>query len=301
MPWEHSHVRLAVTADRVLNSLGRRRGSRICFFWRSKVLWWHNLNWLGRFLTLLLHSAGGIGRIILPRALYEEKIMIEMELAKVNQAVPRRTCHVGTVSPSLKLTPGVLQSIAGPKWPDAEPSAWAPHLTPLRCLNDLTRTFLKDIRLLIPLSTQPINPIDMASHLYDKGLSAFERLSAQFHHYGNTTIAVTTISIASIFALTPLAYRDYKLFLSYGPGGVPYNAFGWLITRLVLGPMTSETLSIDVYEGQEDKRSWLPEGLQRKGERPIVGPHAVPQRQLSQVAGKKIQQVRFFDYLRKPA
>ena len=94
----------------------------------------------------------------------------------------------------------------------------------------------------------------MASHLYDKGLSAFERLSAQFHHYGNTTIAVTTISIASIFALTPLAYRDYKLFLSYGPGGVPYNAFGWLITRLVLGPMTSETLSIDVYERSEERR-----------------------------------------------
>jgi hypothetical protein len=52
----------------------------------------------------------------------------------------------------------------------------------------------------------------MISYFYEKGMSAYGVLLAQFHHYSNTTIAIATISVASLFALAPTAYRDYKTF-----------------------------------------------------------------------------------------
>ena len=135
----------------------------------------------------------------------------------------------------------------------------------------------------------------MTSFLYSKAMSAYALLFGQYHRHSTTTIVFATISTASLFTLVPLAYRDYKLFMSYGPGGVPYNVFGWLLATVVLHPMTSEMFSTNVYDGQADKRSWLPETLNhRKWERPIVGPHAAPQRQLTQVPGKEMQEVSFF-------
>lgn len=124
-------------------------------------------------------------------------------------------------------------------------------------------------------------------------MSTHNYLLAQYHHHSKTTIVLSTLATISI-ALAPAAYRDYKTFMSYGPGGVPYNAFGWLIASVVLRPMTSEMFSTKVYDGQEDKGTWLSEGLtRRKGERPNVGPHAAPQRQLNQVPGNEIQKVSF--------
>jgi hypothetical protein len=135
----------------------------------------------------------------------------------------------------------------------------------------------------------------MTSFLYNKAISAYALLLGQYHRHSTTTIAVATISTASLFTLVPVAYRDYKLFMSYGPGGVPYNALGWLLVTVVFRPMTSEMFSTNVYDGQADKRSWLPDILSnRNWERPIVGPHAAPQRQLTQVPGKEMQEVSCF-------
>lgn len=139
-----------------------------------------------------------------------------------------------------------------------------------------------------------LNSAKMTSIIQNKITSTYIRLLSNYHQHTKSTIAVA-ISLASLVALGPSAYRDYKTFMSYGPGGVPYNAFGWLVAAVVLRPMTSDVLSTNVYEGQEDKGTWLPESVaQRKGERPIVGPHAAPQRQLNQFPGKEVQEVSFF-------
>jgi hypothetical protein len=132
----------------------------------------------------------------------------------------------------------------------------------------------------------------MASLFREKTLAAFHSLVAQYQHHSRTTIIFTTFCLVSI-GLAPAAYRDYKTFMSYGPGGVPYNLFGWLIAKVVLGPLGSEMLSTGLYERDEDQETYLPaEGITtREGPRPSVGPHVVPQRQLSQIPDKKIQEV----------
>jgi hypothetical protein len=82
--------------------------------------------------------------------------------------------------------------------------------------------------------------------------------------------------------------------MSYGPGGAPYNVFGWLVVTTLLRPLASEMFSTDMYDRNEDKKSWLSAGdLTIRGERPVVGPHVVPQRQLNQVPGKEIKEVSF--------
>ena len=85
--------------------------------------------------------------------------------------------------------------------------------------------------------------------------------------------------------------------MGYGPSGLPYNVFGWLLATVVLRPLTSEVFSTALYSRaiEQDARSWLPESVlkKRKGERPAVGPHAAPQRQLDQIPGKEVQKVCF--------
>lgn len=133
----------------------------------------------------------------------------------------------------------------------------------------------------------------MTSQIHQKATSAYHHLLTRTHHLTTTTL-LTTISLASILFLGPSAYRDYKTYMGYGPGGLPYNVFGWLLATVVLRPMTSEMFSTDVYKSEidQDSRSWLPEGdLRRKGERPLVGPHAAPQRQLDQIPGSEVQKV----------
>lgn len=103
-------------------------------------------------------------------------------------------------------------------------------------------------------------------------------------------VALTMATLGLV--LIPIAYHDYKMFLSYGPGGVPYNVLGWLGVSLVLAPLGSEMFSADEYDRNPDKRSWLPdeEIPKREGERPRVGRHVVPQRQLNQLPGKEMKE-----------
>lgn len=67
-----------------------------------------------------------------------------------------------------------------------------------------------------------------------------------------------------------------------------------MVTTL-LRPLASEMFSTDMYDRNEDKSTWLSAGdLTSRGERPVVGPHVVPQRQLNQVPDKEINEVRIF-------
>lgn len=101
-----------------------------------------------------------------------------------------------------------------------------------------------------------------------------------------TTAAAITI---------PFAIQDYLTYLSYGPGGTPYNVFGWLVTNF-LRIISREQFSTAPYQDTrlylQDQPGFLVDYLpQRQGpSRPIIGPHPVPQRQLSQVPDVEMRQ-----------
>ncbi|EHY55124.1 hypothetical protein HRR83_005623 [Exophiala dermatitidis] len=107
-----------------------------------------------------------------------------------------------------------------------------------------------------------------------------------------TTAAVVVGTIGSL-AFARWAWTDYQAYLGYGPGGLPYNVFGWLITTTVLRALAINTLDVRKLESDPDQRTWLPtapeELPERKGPRPTLGRHAVPQRQMDQFAPEEIQ------------
>ncbi|CAI7661234.1 unnamed protein product [Penicillium glandicola] len=117
------------------------------------------------------------------------------------------------------------------------------------------------------------------------------------------TLALSAAALVVSTLILPAAYRDYKLYKSYGPGGVPNNALGWVIVRALFQPFGREMFSTDEYvrrmaaaEGHgkgDDGFLFLSEeqlGSRRGQERPLVGPHVVPQRQLTQVPDEAIME-----------
>lgn len=124
-------------------------------------------------------------------------------------------------------------------------------------------------------------------------------------HTFTTLSAVTAGTLLALTAITlPVAYRDYKKFLSYGPGGVPHNVFGWVVVNL-MRPLTRETLSTTVYEEkiqQGETESFLVNLPAREGERPEMGSHAVPQRQMNQIPDLEVKEKltqRYMEFVSK--
>ncbi|KAH7398947.1 hypothetical protein DE146DRAFT_512817 [Phaeosphaeria sp. MPI-PUGE-AT-0046c] len=108
------------------------------------------------------------------------------------------------------------------------------------------------------------------------------------HHCGYILVAT-----AAIF-LVPLTVQDYFKYLSYGPGGLPYNVLGWLVTSS-MRLMSREQLSTRPYHDPEllssDEMGFLPSSLpERDSSRPKLGSHPVPQRQLSQLPSVEMRQ-----------
>jgi hypothetical protein len=114
----------------------------------------------------------------------------------------------------------------------------------------------------------------------------------------------TAAFLGTTTLLLPAAYRDYRTFKSYGQGGIPNNVIGWLIVRLLFQPFRGEMLDTEVYSRRIDAA----EGHGMGGDgyltlskaqlatrspqtRPEVGPHVVPQRQLTQVPDEDIMEV----------
>jgi hypothetical protein len=102
---------------------------------------------------------------------------------------------------------------------------------------------------------------------------------------------LTGLLVSSVFVVRA-AWNDYRLFLSYGPGGMPYNVVGWMATN-VMGLFRIDSLDTKRFEASPDQRTWLGEGWDRKrqGDRPKLGRHPIPQRQLEQLAPKEVQEV----------
>ena len=121
------------------------------------------------------------------------------------------------------------------------------------------------------------------------GLS-LDRVSGLFSTH--RTAAISTLGIA---VAIPFAINDYRTYLSYGPGGLPYNITGWLITS-ILRVFSREQLSTSIYDDKKlsftDEPGLLPTNFlsQRSSCRPRIGPHPVPQRQLEQLPSEEIRQ-----------
>ncbi|KAF3394511.1 hypothetical protein F1880_004802 [Penicillium rolfsii] len=117
------------------------------------------------------------------------------------------------------------------------------------------------------------------------------------------SLALGTAAVLGSAILLPAAYRDYRIFKSYGPGGVPNNILGWMTVRALFQPFGTEMLSTEVYvrridaaeghgRGDEGYLTLSTEQLElRKPEgRPDVGPHVVPQRQVTQIPDEDVME-----------
>ncbi|KAF2116607.1 hypothetical protein BDV96DRAFT_645032 [Lophiotrema nucula] len=104
--------------------------------------------------------------------------------------------------------------------------------------------------------------------------------------------AASIIALGAAIAI-PLAIKDYRTYLSYGPGGLPYNAAGWLIANIAR-LISREPLSTSVYNNPSlpfaNEPGYLPADFphRRNSERPRLGPHPIPQRQLDQLPSNDI-------------
>jgi len=89
------------------------------------------------------------------------------------------------------------------------------------------------------------------------------------------------------------AISNYHAYLALEPGGSRYNIFGWLQT-LCFQPLARETLSTEQYDQDENKQSFLDHGeiKERRGDRPKMGWHVFPSRQLDRHAPPGMRQVR---------
>ncbi|PKY01444.1 hypothetical protein P168DRAFT_284203 [Aspergillus campestris IBT 28561] len=114
----------------------------------------------------------------------------------------------------------------------------------------------------------------------------------------HTHLALTATAATAITAITalllPRIHNDYLTYLSYGPGGTPHNVLGWLIATLAR-PFGSEMLSTEPYDRRiladgETKSYLAGKDLIRRQERPAMGWHVVPQRQLSDFASGNIRE-----------
>lgn len=122
------------------------------------------------------------------------------------------------------------------------------------------------------------------------------------------SLALGTAAVLGSAFLLPTAYRDYRIFKSYGPGGVPNNILGWMTVRALFQPFGTEMLSTEVYvrridaaeghgRGDEGYLTLSTEQLELRKEegRPEIGPHVVPQRQVTQIPDEDVMEVRSCD------
>lgn len=122
-------------------------------------------------------------------------------------------------------------------------------------------------------------------------LASFRRNTSYTHLKQNPYPAsILAVGLVSSVVIGRLAWEDYKAFLSYGPGGLPYNPFGWLVANF-FRMVGIDTLDVRKLEKDPDTRTWLGELKPRDGGRPVLGRHPIPQRQLDQIPAAEIREV----------
>ncbi|KAL4865161.1 hypothetical protein BDV12DRAFT_175117 [Aspergillus spectabilis] len=114
-----------------------------------------------------------------------------------------------------------------------------------------------------------------------------------------TRLLLAALPGAVITLLIPGAYRDYQSYLALGPGGPPYNVAGWLGVKLVFNPFRRDMLGTGIYDRKVEngeRTEFLKDLPQRKGERPMMGTFAVPQRQTNQWPSQEMKDRLMTEY-----
>lgn len=97
-----------------------------------------------------------------------------------------------------------------------------------------------------------------------------------------TIIAVALL--AGISAILRWAIADYQRWVALGVGGLPHSVGGWLVmTALRLFKRDGiKAKQLQPLINTDDDQPYLGQVLKRAGSRPVVPPHTIPQRQLSE-------------------
>jgi hypothetical protein len=143
-----------------------------------------------------------------------------------------------------------------------------------------------------------MDSITMTSHFQ----SLFQRIASN-QRVVATALAATFIGVPVLRA----AVLDYREYIKIGPGGVPYNVFGWLI-QLCLRPITKEPFHTSCYDGARAIKEAGPNASSaflskddvpvRCSLRPEVGRWTVPSRQLTDLGDEEVKKasiLRTFD------
>lgn len=117
--------------------------------------------------------------------------------------------------------------------------------------------------------------------------------------------AVTALSVS--IPMLSYAISSYRGFLALGPGGMPYNIFGWAIQALLQLLAKWETRDPSPFTKPQNRKSTEPHGSitylprpipERAGDRPVVPGYVAPQRQTNQQpADVEVQRGRMTAYL----
>jgi hypothetical protein len=114
-----------------------------------------------------------------------------------------------------------------------------------------------------------------------------------------------TISIAAAASLPLLyiAHADYRGWLRLGPGGVPFNAFGWFI-QLLATPLRAPRYDTSCYDDSNVVARFGPAGEtaylssedvpEREGPRPTIHRWILPHRQADSQASPQWKEVSYF-------
>lgn len=92
-------------------------------------------------------------------------------------------------------------------------------------------------------------------------------------------------TVAATVSLIVISVRDYRTWIALGEGGLPSNLRGWIVVT-AMRPLAGDPLDQSVFAeklGSESDIPYLSTLPMRDLPRPIVAPHAVPHRQISQI------------------
>ena len=125
--------------------------------------------------------------------------------------------------------------------------------------------------------------MSLTFRLHDTSRRGLTSLRSQNLDLTALSIAVITTAVFGASRLIPRAINDYREFLALGPGGPPYNVFGWALVTCILRPLSiSRDQALSFTEYPSTGASEDVSGIKvRKGDRPDVRGIA-PQRQMDQ-------------------
>lgn len=105
-------------------------------------------------------------------------------------------------------------------------------------------------------------------------------------------MTLTALIAALAIGLIVWARLDYQAWVGLGLGGLPHNPLGWAaMTALrLLKRDARKAQALKAVLHKDDDRAYLGNMIRRAGQRPLVPPHPIPQRQLTDLPDAHIRQ-----------